>query len=64
MRLDGREALASGTATVAKDGAPALLGVAIQKPMLPFAADFRWLILPFHFLLSLKTRDKYPQREA
>ena len=26
--------------------------------MLPFAADFRWLILPFHVLYSLETRDK------
>src|SRR5688572_32625608 len=56
--LDGREALASGAATVAKDGAPALFGVAIEKPMLPFAADFRWLILPFHVVLSFKTRGK------
>src|SRR5688500_1234957 len=55
---DWREALATGAAAIAQDGAPALLRVAIQKPMLPFAADFRWLILPFHVVLSLKTRGK------
>jgi len=52
QRLDRRETLAASTAAIAQNGAATLFGLAIEKTVLPFAADFRWLILPFHVLSS------------
>jgi hypothetical protein len=35
-------------------GSPAVLGgMTLQKAMLAFAPDFRWLILAFHFIISI-----------
>ena len=42
------EAFAADPAAIGQNGAPALLGVAIQKAVLAFAPDFRRLILAFH----------------
>jgi len=51
--LDRRQTLATGPAAIAERGASALARVALQKTVLPFAPDFRRLILSFHvFLLS------------
>jgi hypothetical protein len=47
---NGRETLAANAAAVGKGGFAALAGVAVQKPVLPLAADFRRLILTFHKL--------------
>jgi hypothetical protein len=46
--LYGRQAFAPNPAAVAQDGAPAAAGVAAQKSVLPFPANFRRLILSFH----------------
>jgi hypothetical protein len=43
-----REAFAAEAAAVAQDGLAALARIAVEKSVLPFAADFRWLILAFH----------------
>jgi hypothetical protein len=46
--------MASGAAAIAQSGAAALGGIALQKAMLPFASDFRRLILTFHFIIRIK----------
>ena len=57
------QAFAPGTAAIAEDGPPALFGVAAQETVLPFAADFRWLILSLHTLrISLARRISEPFR--
>ena len=45
---NGRQAFAAHAAAVAQRGAAALGGFAGEKSVLPFAADFRRLILAFH----------------
>src|SRR5687767_789103 len=60
-RSDRREAFAADAPPVAQNGAAALLGFAIEKPVLPFAADFRWLILPFHVLIPISLTLKKPE---
>jgi hypothetical protein len=47
-RLDRREAVASDAAAVAQRGLAALARISVKKSVLPFAADFRRLILAFH----------------
>ena len=47
-RLDRRQAFASDAAAVAQRGFAALARIAVEKSVLPFAADFRRLILAFH----------------
>ncbi len=42
------ESLASHAAPISQSGPSALGAFAGQKPVLPLAADFRWLILAFH----------------
>ena len=46
--LDRCQPLAPRAAAVSQDGAPTLARVAIEKSVLPFAADFRRLILSLH----------------
>jgi len=46
--LDRRQPLAPCAAAIAQDGAPTLARVPIEKSVLPFAADFRRLILSLH----------------
>jgi len=46
--LNRRQAFAALAAAVAQRGAAAFGGFAGKKPVLPFAADFRRLILAFH----------------
>ena len=46
--LNRSEALAAHAAAIGQGGLAALGRVAIQKTMLPLAANFRWLILTFH----------------
>ena len=43
------EAFPADAAAVCENGLAALGGVAIQEPVLPFAANLRRLILAFHF---------------
>jgi hypothetical protein len=43
--------MASDAAAIAKGGAAAFGGIAVQEAMLAFAPDFRWLILTFHFII-------------
>ena len=47
-RLNGRQAFAPHPAAVAQGGPTAFGGFAGKESMLPFASDFRWLILAFH----------------
>jgi hypothetical protein len=47
-KLNRRQTLASDAAAIGQSGFAALGGVTIQKTVLPFAANFRWLILAFH----------------
>lgn len=54
-RLYGGQPFASHPAAVAQDAAPALLGVAVQKAVLPFSADLGRLILSLHKISSLHT---------
>ena len=58
---DGRQAFAALAAAVAQRGAAGLGGFAGEKPVLPLAAHFLWLILAFHKLTSF--RDKTGARE-
>jgi hypothetical protein len=51
-RLHRGEALATRTAAAGDGGAAALGGLAGEKPVLAFAADFGRLILAFHKLLK------------
>jgi hypothetical protein len=46
--LDRREPFAPGATAIAQDGLAAPGGIAVEKPVLPFATDLRWLILAFH----------------
>jgi hypothetical protein len=46
--LNGRQAFATDAAAVGQRGLAALARIAVEKPVLPFAADFRRLILAFH----------------
>jgi hypothetical protein len=46
--------MAAGAAATAQSGFAILGGIALQKAMLAFAPDFRWLILTFHFIISVK----------
>jgi len=43
--------VASDAAAIAQRGAAAFAGITIQEAMLPFAPDFRRLILAFHFII-------------
>jgi hypothetical protein len=43
-----RQAFAAHAAAVGQRGLAALAGIAVEKSVLPFAADFRRLILAFH----------------
>jgi hypothetical protein len=45
--------MASDAAAVAQSGLTALAGITIQKAMLAFAPNFRWLILAFHVIVKL-----------
>jgi hypothetical protein len=45
--------MAAGAAATAQSGFAILGGIALQKAMLAFAPDFRWLILAFHFIISI-----------
>jgi hypothetical protein len=55
------QAFATIAATVAQRGAAAPGGFAGEKPVLPLAAHFLWLILAFHKLTS--SPDKTGARE-
>jgi hypothetical protein len=46
--LNRRQAFASHAAAIGKRGFATLARIAVEKSVLPFAADFRWLILAFH----------------
>src|SRR2546423_1559150 len=46
--LDRGEAFTADAAAVAQDGASALARVSAPEAVLPFPADFRWLILSLH----------------
>src|ERR1041384_7673068 len=66
-----RQALAAHPASIAQNGAATLRRVAAEKAVLPFAADFRWLILAFHKVVSsnrgfpqLPCPAKCPERRA
>jgi len=57
-KSDRRQAFAAEAAAVGEDGLAALGGIAVEKSVLPFAADFRRLILAFHkfrFVSAWKT---------
>jgi len=45
---NGRQAFAADAAAVGQRGLAAPARMAVEKPVLPFAADFRRLILAFH----------------
>jgi len=49
-KSDRRQAFAAVAAAVGERGLAALARIAVEKSVLPFAADFRWLILAFHKL--------------
>jgi hypothetical protein len=49
--LNGRQAFATDAAAVGQRGLAALARIAGEKPVLPFAAHFLWLILAFHKLI-------------
>jgi hypothetical protein len=51
-----REAFAAVAAAVGERGFATLAGIAIEKPVLAFAADFRRLILAFHKLGCARAR--------
>jgi hypothetical protein len=51
-----RQAFAAVAAAVGQRGLPALAGIAVEKPVLAFAADFRRLILAFHKLGCARAR--------
>jgi hypothetical protein len=57
---DRGETFAALAAAVGQNGAAAFAGIAVEKPVLAFAADFRRLILAFHKFkyarLALKLR--------
>jgi hypothetical protein len=56
--LNRRQAFATVAAAVAQRGAAAPGGFAGEKPVLPFAAHFFWLILAFHkFRFRLFSRE-------
>ena len=59
--LNGRQALAAFAAAVGQRGLAAFARIAGEKPVLPLAAHFLWLILAFHKLTSF--RDKTGARE-
>ena len=57
-RSDLRQAFAAVAAAVGERGLAALARIAVEKSVLPFAADFRRLILAFHkfrFVSAWKT---------
>jgi hypothetical protein len=45
--------MTAGPAAIAQSSPAVLGGIALQKAMLAFAPDFRWLILAFHFIISI-----------
>jgi hypothetical protein len=51
--LNRRQAFAAHTAAIGQRGFAALARITVKKSVLPFAADFRWLILAFHKLIQL-----------
>jgi len=66
--LDRSETLAASAAAIAQNGAPALARIAAEKAVLPFAADFRWLILSLHKVsltqvALFRERQKIPSRQ-
>jgi hypothetical protein len=57
-KSDRRQAFAAVAAAVGERGLAAFARIAVEKSVLPFAADFRWLILAFHkfrFVSAWKT---------
>jgi len=56
--LNRRQAFAAFAAAVAQCGAATLGGFAGEKPVLPFAPDFRRLILAFHKLASFREKNR------
>jgi len=48
MLSHGGQTFASDPSAVGQGGSPTFGGIAVQKTVLPFPANFRWLILPFH----------------
>jgi hypothetical protein len=56
--LNRRQAFASHAAAIGQRGFAALARIAVKKSVLPFAADFRWLILAFHKLIRLPSGRK------
>jgi hypothetical protein len=59
-----RQAFAAVAAAVGQCGLAALAGIAVQKPVLTFAADFRRLILAFHKLGCARARKlRFTERE-
>jgi hypothetical protein len=61
MALYRRQAFAAHATAVGQRGLAALGGVAVEKPVLAFAADFRRLILAFHKFKSMVSGKK-PER--
>ncbi len=57
-----RQAFAAHAAAVGQRGLAALGGIAVQKPVLAFAADFRRLILAFHKFKSKSSPAQKPER--
>jgi len=53
LSLDRRQPFAPHPAAVAENALAALARIAVQKSVLAFPPDFRWLILSFHKLLKL-----------
>ena len=55
--------LIADAAAVGQGGAPALGRIAVQKAVLPFPANFRWLILPFHDIRQSHFRWRRPSAQ-
>jgi hypothetical protein len=55
---NGRQAFATDAAAIGQCGLAALARIAVEKPVLPFAADFRRLILAFHKSIWLPSGGK------
>jgi hypothetical protein len=56
--LNRRQAFAAHAAAIGQRGLAALARITVKKSVLPFAADFRWLILAFHKLIRLPSGRK------
>jgi hypothetical protein len=51
--LNRSQPFAAVPAAVAQDGAAAFAGITAQETVLPFAANFRWLVLSLHKIITV-----------